>query len=328
MAEATARCPDGGAAPEAVAGILYTSGTTGPPKGVMLSHRAYVNSAQCFAHEMVRATPDDVFFTTLPLFHINAQAHTVLPAILLNATCALAPRFSASGFWDAVRRHEATIFNSLAAMIPILCKQPPGAADRHHRARLTACAATPTAFWEEFERRFGVQIVEGYGLTETAGFCVANPLDAVRVGTVGRALGFVETRVTGVTDAQGDPLPAGQVGEIAVRARAPHVLMEGYFKMPEQTAEALRGGWFRTGDAGFADADGYLTFVDRIKQSIRRRGENVSSWEVEQVVNAHPRVLEFGRRRGAGGAGGGGGQGLRGGAPRRGDRPAGARSLV
>jgi carnitine-CoA ligase len=289
VSEATARCPDGGAAPEAIAGILYTSGTTGPPKGVMLSHRAYVNSAQCFAREMVGATAEDVFFTTLPLFHINAQAHTVLPAILLNATCALAPRFSASGFWNDVRRHDATIFNSLAAMIPILCKQPPGAADRDHRARLTACAATPTAFWEEFERRFGLKIVEGYGLTETAGFCVANPLDASRVGTVGRALSFVETRVS---DAQDGPLPAGQVGEIAVRARAPHVLMEGYFKMPEQTAEALRGGWFHTGDAGFADADGYLTFVDRIKQSIRRRGENISSWEVEKVVNAHPRVLE------------------------------------
>jgi len=107
VAAAAPRCPDGGAAPEAIAGILYTSGTTGPPKGVMLSHRAYVNSARCFAREMVRATAEDVFFTTLPLFHINAQAHTVLPAILLNAACALAPRFSASGFWDEVRRHDA-----------------------------------------------------------------------------------------------------------------------------------------------------------------------------------------------------------------------------
>ncbi len=289
LAGAPARGPDGNAAAEAVAGILYTSGTTGPPKGVMLSHHAYVNSARCFAHEMVRATPEDVFFTTLPLFHINAQAHTVLPAVLLNATFALAPRFSASGFWDEVRRHGATIFNSLAAMIPILCKQAPGDGDRRHRARLTACAATPTDVWSAFERRFGVTIVEGYGLTETAGFCVANPLPATRVGSIGRALSFVETRVV---DARGAALPAGDAGEIAIRARAPHVLMEGYFKMPEQTAEAVRGGWFHSGDAGRADADGYLTFVDRLKQSIRRRGENISSWEIEKVVNAHPRVLE------------------------------------
>jgi crotonobetaine/carnitine-CoA ligase len=289
LAGAPAPPPDGGAPAEAVASILYTSGTTGPPKGVMLSHRAYLNSAACFAREMVRATPEDVFFTTLPLFHINAQAHTVLPAILLNATFALAPRFSASGFWDDVRRHDATIFNSLAAMIPILCKQAPGEGDRRHRARLTACAATPTDVWSEFERRFGVAIVEGYGLTETAGFCVANPPDATRIGSIGRPLSFVETRVVDARDA---PLPAGGVGEIAIRARAPHLLMEGYFKLPAATAEAVRGGWFHSGDAGRADADGYLTFVDRMKQSIRRRGENISSWEIEKVVNAHPGVLE------------------------------------
>jgi crotonobetaine/carnitine-CoA ligase len=280
LADAAApTCPGVEPRPEDVAGILYTSGTTGPPKGVMLSHRAYLSSAHHFATEMVGATPDDVLYTTLPLFHINAQAHTVLPALELGATVALGERFSASGFWDDVRRHAATLFNSLAAMIPILCKQPPSAGDRAHGARLTACAATPKDVWLQFEERFGVRIVEGYGLTETAGFCVANPLDAPRVGSIGRPMSWVEAR----TDA----------GEIVLRPRGEHLFMEGYYRMPEATAEALRGGWFHSGDAGtIDDADGYLYFVDRIKQSIRRRGENVSSWEVEKVVNAHPAVLE------------------------------------
>ncbi|HEX5414743.1 MAG TPA: ATP-dependent acyl-CoA ligase [Chloroflexota bacterium] len=281
--------PPAATPPEAVAAILYTSGTTGPSKGVMLSHAAYLNSARAFAEEMVHATPDDVFFTTLPLFHINAQAHTVLPAIYLNATLAISPRFSASGFWEEIRRSRATIFNSLAAMLPILCKQPPSPDDRRHGARLTACAATPRDVWLQFEERFGVTIVEGYGLTETAGFCVTNPLDEIRVGSIGKAMSWVETRVVDAADRE---KPIGEVGEIAIRPRAPHVLMEGYYKMPEQTAETMRGGWFHSGDAGFADADGYLGFVDRIKQSIRRRGENVSSWEVEKIVNAHPKVLE------------------------------------
>src|SRR5207253_4710478 len=143
IAAAEPRAPAPRVAPESVAAILYTSGTTGPPKGVMLSHHAYLSSARYFAEEMVGATADDVLYTTLPLFHINAQAHTVLPAIELNATFALGARFSASGFWEDVRRQGATIFNSLAAMIPILCKQPPSERDRDHRARLTACAATP-----------------------------------------------------------------------------------------------------------------------------------------------------------------------------------------
>ncbi|HEY3108769.1 MAG TPA: ATP-dependent acyl-CoA ligase [Chloroflexota bacterium] len=307
-AAAEPRAPAPSIPSEAVAAILYTSGTTGPPKGVMLSHHAYLSSARYFAEEMVKASADDTLYTTLPLFHINAQAHTALPAIHLGATMAIGARFSASGFWDDLRQQGATIFNSLAAMIPILCKQPPGPADRDHPARLTACAATPRDVWREFERRFGVRIVEGYGLTETAGFCVANPLEATRVGSIGRPMGFVEARVV---DAQGRRLPPDQTGEIAIRARAEHVLMEGYYRDPEATARAMRpsgaadraaepdaaardagGDWFHSGDAGRADGDGYLYFVDRIKQSIRRRGENISSWEVEKVVNAHPAVLE------------------------------------
>jgi crotonobetaine/carnitine-CoA ligase len=275
--------------PESVCAILYTSGTTGPPKGVMLSHHAYLNAAAAFADQFVGATTDDVLYTCLPLFHINAQAHTVLPAIGKNATMAIGDRFSASGFWPEIRGHGATIFNSLAAMIPILCKQPPGPDDRNHRARLTACAATPKDVWLQFEERFGVRIVEGYGLTETAGFCINNPRDNGRVGTIGVPMDFVEARIL---DAQDRPLPPSTRGEIAVRARAPHLFMEGYFKMPEATAESMRGGWFHTGDLGSVDADGYLTFADRIKQSIRRRGENISSWEVEKIVNAHPAVME------------------------------------
>ncbi len=276
-------------APEALHAILYTSGTTGPPKGVMLSHHAYLNSARAFSRQFVGATAEDILYTSLPLFHCNAQAHTVLPAIDLNATMAIGDRFSASGFWREIHDHGATIFNSLAAMIPILCKQPESPLDRAHSARLTACAATPTDVWLEFEARFGVRIIEGYGLTETAGFCVNNPRDAVRVGTIGLPMDFVEVRIA---DADGDPLPAGERGEILLRAEPSNAFMDGYFKQPDQTAVAMRGGWFHTGDTGYAGADGYLSFVDRMKQSIRRRGENISSWEVETIVNAHPLVLE------------------------------------
>lgn len=275
--------------PEKVHAILYTSGTTGMPKGVMLSHCAYVNSARHFAEDMVRAGSDDVLYTCLPLFHINAQAHTVLPAFALGAMAALGERFSASRFWDEIRESGATVFNSLAAMIPILCKQPPSPRDRNHRARVTACAATPKDVWTEFERRFGVKIIEGYGLTETAGFCMTNPYNAVRIGSMGKPMGFVEMMVA---DEEGQPLPPGQPGEVLIRARQPHVLMEGYYKDPQRTAEALRNGWFHTGDRAYMDEDGFFYFVDRVKQIIRRRGENISSWEVEKVVNAHPDVLE------------------------------------
>lgn len=281
--------PESHARPEEVAAILYTSGTTGPPKGAALSHHAYLNSAGFFAEEMVGARSEDTLYTCLPLFHINAQAHTVLPAMLQGATAALGEHFSASAFWDEIRAHRATIFNLLAAMIPILYKRPADAGDRTHGARLTACAATPKELWQPFEERFGVRIVEGYGLTETAGFCVANPRGAGRVGSIGKPMGFVEARVV---DEHDRDVPVGIQGEIAIRGRAPHVLMEGYYRMPDETSVVMRGGWFHSGDRGHRDADGYLYFVDRMKQSIRRRGENISSWEVERIVNAHPSVLE------------------------------------
>ncbi|PEZ09189.1 ATP-dependent acyl-CoA ligase [Bacillus sp. AFS018417] len=267
--------------------ILYTSGTTGLPKGVMLSHSAYVNSAQSFADHMVGANSKDILFTALPLFHINAQAHTVFGAIHSNATVALGKRFSASRFWDEIRYHGATIFNSLGSMIPILCKQPEKENDHENPARVTACAATPKEFWKMFEERFGVRIVEGYGLTETTGFCVTNPLNANKPPSIGKPYSYVETKIV---NEEGNEAPIGEIGEIYIHSS--QAVMEGYYKMPDKTEEALEGGWFHTGDRGYRDEEGYLYFCDRIKQCIRRRGENISSWEIEKVVNNHPKVLE------------------------------------
>lgn len=269
--------------------ILYTSGTTGLPKGVMLSHSAYVNSAQSFANFMVGASSKDVLFTALPLFHINAQAHTVLGAISSNATIALGKRFSASRFWDEIRSHGATIFNSLGSMIPILCKQPEKEDDNANLVRVTACAATPKEFWKPFEERFGVRIVEGYGLTETTGFCVTNPLYANKPPSIGKPYSYVETKIV---NEDGKEARTGEIGEIFIRSLQGQAFMEGYYKMFDKTEEAVKEGWFHTGDRGYLDEEGYLYFCDRIKQCIRRRGENISSWEIEKVVNNHPKVLE------------------------------------
>jgi crotonobetaine/carnitine-CoA ligase len=289
ISNSSTQLPDLSVSPNDINCILYTSGTTGAPKGVMLSHAAYVNSAQSFASRMVNVQPDDILFTTLPLFHINAQAHTTLGAISANATIALSKKFSASRFWDEIRAHGATIFNSLGSMIPILIKQPEREDDRNNPARVTACAATPKEFWRTFEERFGVKIIEGYGLTETAGFCISNPIEFTRIPSIGKEFPYIKTKIVDEND---NPVKTGEIGELLIKPLVEHSIMEGYYKMPEKTAETMKDGWFHTGDRVYEDEDGYLYFSDRLKQCIRRRGENISSWEIEKVVNQHPKVLE------------------------------------
>ncbi len=139
-------------------------------------------------------------------------------------------------------------------MITILCKQPKKEDDRHHPARLTACAATPKEFWKQFEKRFGVEIVEGYGLTETTGFCISNPLKDRRIGSIGKSFPYIETKIV---DERGKRLNDGTVGEILIRPLRKQVLMESYYKMPKQTEEAMKDGWFHTGDLGYEDRDGF-----------------------------------------------------------------------
>lgn len=275
--------------PEDIASVLYTSGTTGLPKGVMNCHNAYAAAGFEFAQRHVRLRGDDVLYTSLPLFHVNAQMLTTVGSLLSGRPMVLAPRFSASGFFDDLRRHRATVFNYIGAMLTMLYKQPEREDDAENPARLAIGGAAPTEFWREFERRFDLSILEIYGLTETATYCMGNPPDDIRVGTIGRPVSWAEVRVQRPDGSEAD---AGEPGEIAIRSKRPNLLFLGYYKRPDATETAMTDGWFHSGDRGVRREDGYLVFLDRLKDSIRRRGENISSYEVERVVNSHPDVAE------------------------------------
>lgn len=273
-----------------LASVLYTSGTTGLPKGVMNCHGAYVTAAREFTQNHVRVRADDVFYTSLPLFHVNAQMLTTVGSLVSGRPMVLAPRFSASRFFDEIRHHDATIFNYIGAMLTMLHKQPPRPDDADNRARLAIGGAAPKELWPAFEQRFGLTILEIYGLTETATYCMGNPPEEIRVGTIGTPASWSEVKIRRDDGTEAAP---DEPGEIVIRAKHPHVLFKGYYKNPEATATAmLEGGWFRSGDRGVRRADGYCVFLDRLKDCIRRRGENISSYEIERVLNAHPGVSE------------------------------------
>jgi crotonobetaine/carnitine-CoA ligase len=276
-------------APSDLASILYTSGTTGVPKGVMNCHNAYLTTGYEFGQRHVRLRSDDRLYTSLPLFHINAQMLTTMSSLLSGCDMVLAPRFSASRCFDEIRSTGATVFNYIGAMLTMLYKQPERPDDRANPARLAIGAAAPKELWRDFEQRFDLTLHEIYGLTETATYCVGNPPDRIRPGTIGVAVSWADVEVQ---RADGSETDTDEPGEIVIRAHRPDILFSGYFKSPEATAEAMRGGWFHSGDRGLRASDGYISFLDRIKDSIRRRGENISSFEVERVVNSFPAVAE------------------------------------
>lgn len=273
--------------PDDVTSILYTSGTTGPAKGVVLTHSA--NMALTIANvELMEYTDADVLYTVFPLFHINAKFTSVVSAMMTGARLVLDERFSASRFWDTMREHGVTAFNYMGSMATILAKQPPSPADRDHRVSRAYGAACPLALWPEFEKRFGLRLHEHYGMTEI-GLATHNTREVWRLGSCGRPNRFYEARVA---DEDDNEAPVGEVGELQVRPRLPGVMMREYWKRPDATIEAFRNLWFHTGDRARMDADGFFYYVDRLKDSIRRRGENVSSFDVESVVNAFPAVVE------------------------------------
>ena len=284
------RLPDLDATDTAV--ILYTSGTTGPPKGAMLSHGANLTLTRQ-TRWLMGYGPDDVLYTAFPLFHINARYTTVTCAMEAGASCVLEQRFSAGTFWDICRAKGVTAFNYMGALIMILWKQPARPDDADHPVRRGFGAPCPPDVWEPFEERFGVKLTEVYGSTEVP-IVTQNGMAAVdladrRIGTSGRPSGLYGMRIVDESDNEVVP---GTPGEIVVRARPNHATFSGYYDMTEATADAWTGGWFHTGDRGVVDADGYLTFIDRVKDCVRRRGENISSYEVEQTISRHPAVLE------------------------------------
>ncbi|RSZ46149.1 MULTISPECIES: ATP-dependent acyl-CoA ligase [unclassified Variovorax] len=283
--------PGGGEPVEAAAvqpgdplAILYTSGTTGPAKGVICPHAQYfwwgVNSA-----EVLGVGADDVLCTTLPLFHINAL-NTFAQAALTGAQVVFESRFSASGFWPTMRSSGATVVYLLGAMVPILLAQPEGPGERDHRVRTGLGPGVPSAAGAAFKARTGVSLLEGYGSTET-NFAIATAPDSPRGGVMGWLRPGFQARVADEDDVE---LPPDEAGELLLRADEPFAFASGYFNMPEKTVEAWRNLWFHTGDRVVRDADGAFRFVDRIKDAIRRRGENISSFEVEQVLLSHPGV--------------------------------------
>ena len=264
--------------------ILYTSGTTGPAKGVLCSHAQYhwwgVHSA-----DILGVGPGDVLCTTLPLFHINAL-NTFAQASLAGCRVGFEPRFSASAFWPTMREREATVVYLLGAMVPILLAQPASAAERGHRVRIGLGPGVPASAAATFSERTGVPLLEGYGSTETS-FVIASAPGRSRPGCMGWLRPGFEARVVDALDTE---LAAGEAGELVLRADEPFAFASGYFGRPEATVAAWRNLWFHTGDRVVREADGAFRFVDRLKDSIRRRGENISSYEVEQVLQGHPAV--------------------------------------
>ncbi len=266
---------------------MFTSGTTGPSKGCLLSNRFAVRQAQLLI-ENFRLSERDVLYCPFPLFHLDAAILTVMPALVLGATAAIGARFSASRFWDEVRTFGATVFDFMGATLTILHKQPAEPDDADNSVRLAWGVPVP-GYAAEFEQRFGLRLVELYGSTDV-GVPIYEPLDEPRrPGSCGRAVPQYDVRIFNEDDVE---LPAGEVGEIVVRPLEPHLITDGYLNMPDETAVAARNLWWHTGDLASQDPDGHIYFVGRKNDSIRRRGENISAFEVEEVLKAHVDVLD------------------------------------
>lgn len=272
--------------PSDTAAILYTSGTTGVSKGVQCPHAQFywwgLNVAQ-----QLELTEDDVLYTCLPLFHTNAL-NAFSQALVSGAEYVIGPHFSATRFWSDARNAGATFTYLLGAMVSILAKKPSSAEDRNHGITAALSPATPPGLLKEFRERFGVILIDGYGSTETNSI-VAASRNEQRPGYMGKVQSGFEARVV---DEYGFEVPAGVPGELLLRSDQPYAFATGYYNMPEATVAAWQDLWFHTGDRVVIEPDGWLRFVDRIKDVIRRRGENISSSEVEQALGKHPLISD------------------------------------
>lgn len=271
--------------------MILTSGTTGPSKVVADCHAQFITTA-LFLVDAGAIGPDGVVYTYLPLFHIMALDMATLASMLANAKIVLVETFNPAVFWEHVQRYGVTHFHAVGPILEMLFKQPEGEMEKNH-GPLTAVAYCSKEIWTIARERFKIAITGGYGSTEV-GIPVSAPADINRTGkNPPGACGFVGPHVeVAIMDEQGALLPSGKTGEIIVRPKIPWTIFTEYYGMAEATAPAFKGLWFHTGDAGYFDDAGYLYFVDRLKDAIRRKGENISSYEVEQILLKHPKISE------------------------------------
>jgi len=278
-----------GRAPSDTAVILYTSGTTGQPKGAELTHANLISNVEVTRTTLLDLGPEDVLLGALPLFHSFGQTVVMGCAVASGACLTLLPRFEPARALEIIKRDQVTVMAGVPTMYAAMLHSAAGSAG--DVASLRVCvsggAAMPVELMRTFEKQFGCIILEGYGLSETSPVASFNHPDRERKpGTIGQAIAGVEMRVQ---SDEGDPLPPGEIGEIAIRGDN---VMKGYWRRPEDTADAMAGGWFRTGDLGRVDHEGYFSIVDRKKDLIIRGGLNVYPREIEEVLYEHPAVAE------------------------------------
>lgn len=273
-----------------IASVIYTSGTTGPAKGVMMPHGQVVLLARQTAAKL-GIRPDDVYYSFHPLYHMAGKFMQVLACLHAGATLVLDSAFSAPDWLARVRDAGATLSGAHGPMLEMIHAQPPTTRDRDHALRAICTAPFPKHIASAFEQRFGVRGLEVWGMTEVGIPLWCSLDEPLREGSCGKV--DAEWYEFAVLDPDTDDiLPAGEVGQFAVRPRRPWVLMQGYLGMPEKTVDAWRNLWFHTGDLGWIDESGYAYFADRASDRIRRRAENVSGYDIEVAALAHPDVAE------------------------------------
>ncbi len=267
--------------------IMFTSGTTGPSKGSLLPHGYAIHMGDIISRATCY-TEQDCLYTVLPLYHGNAQLLSIMPAMMSGARIILRERFSASRFWQDVRKYGCTEFNYIGAILPILFKAQPRPDDADNPLRIMLGGGAPMDLFKAIEKRFGVTLIEGYGMSEI-GLPLMNTLNERVPSTCGKL--HPDYEVTLVDD-HGLPVDSNTPGELLVRPKYSNCMLLEYYNMPQKTVEAWRNLWFHTGDYLYYDNSGYYHFVDRKKDALRRRGENISSYEVEKAINCHEAVLE------------------------------------